>query len=352
MNDGSRIKILKYSRSYKHSVLELLKYMWKNLKDEEIDEKYEWRYNRNPYSGENYIYIAISGEKVIGFRSLVAQKFIFKGEYIDVFSPSDTIVHPDFRRMGIISQLNKKCTDLIYNSYPAKSTILLNTSTSTNSMPVYLKQGWEKTIYKKKNGFKICFRNMLKSKLNRSSLFDDKENNIRRGSLLVSKDLRIDELVSINERLRPHKKIINARDTAYYEWRYSYGLENYINVYYKTDSNLKGYMILRQASDYQYVVEETLAQNSKTMRLMIDEIIRYLGIPVLRMLVSNKEDEIEYKKMGFFIESEKLINLLGNKQFPLLIRPILPQPKEDDFFIDRTDLRDTVNWSISNADIH
>ena len=104
-------------------------------------ELFEWRYERNPYQNKPLIFLAFSGDILVGFRAYLIQYFLISDKKITVISPADTIIHPEYRRRGIISMLNKQSLEKIHLEYPNDS-ILLNTTTSKNAMPTYLKFDW------------------------------------------------------------------------------------------------------------------------------------------------------------------------------------------------------------------
>ena len=140
----STYNIIKYTVDYKEGVINLIKPMWKELDAKKQYELFKWRYEKNPYKNP-VIYLAVDNEKVVGFRAFISQIFIKqKNEYI-VYSPSDTYIHREYRRKGIISALNNKCMEELNKLYNDDNTILINTSTSKPSMPVYLKQNWQKS---------------------------------------------------------------------------------------------------------------------------------------------------------------------------------------------------------------
>ena len=79
----NKLVFKKYEFNNKFSLLELLAFKWKHLKTRELKNKFEWRYEQNPYNKNNpFIYVALNGEQVVGFRAFVIQHFILEMFFI------------------------------------------------------------------------------------------------------------------------------------------------------------------------------------------------------------------------------------------------------------------------------
>jgi len=107
-------QIIPYSEKYKTSLIKLLGYMWKNLSEDQIKEKFEWRYELYPFQKEAFINIAINEmNNVVGFRAFVVQEFCFHNEQFKVYNPADAIIHPEHRRKGLFSKLTDSLIETV-----------------------------------------------------------------------------------------------------------------------------------------------------------------------------------------------------------------------------------------------
>ena len=80
------IKIIKYSSANKKELLKLLNQTWRELDKNEIKKRFEWRYEKNPYQVEPFVYIAVDGNRVVGCRAYVVQLFqLMKTKYFIFF---------------------------------------------------------------------------------------------------------------------------------------------------------------------------------------------------------------------------------------------------------------------------
>ncbi len=342
----------KYSTDYKESILELLAFKWNKLTPSVVKEKFEWRYEQNPYSsGQTYIYLAISGAQVVGFRAFVIQHFTLGNTTYKVFNPADAIVHPNFRRMGIFSKLNEFfLTDLEGES----NVLILNTSSNNLSTPGNLKQGWKVMDYINRYGFKI---NLLASLRNLIRLHEGKFKETvkehRNDKITFTKELRIDEIVSLNLENRNAQTLTHHRDEAYYRWRYSFHSRDNYYAYYYVESRMVGYVIFKQTSRFQYVVQEYLSLNEKYLRLLINKSLRHFKISLLRVRAFSVKEKQILSNTGFIFEPVKLIHIIGKVRLPFLVRPQVLNPSEKDFFLNNVlDIRNSHNWSFSQSAIH
>ena len=97
----NEIIVKEYSPEYKTSIVTLLGHLLKGLNETERMELFEWRYERNPYQKKPIIFLAFSGDLLVGFRAYLIQYFSVSDKIVTVISPADTIIHPEYRRRGL-----------------------------------------------------------------------------------------------------------------------------------------------------------------------------------------------------------------------------------------------------------
>ena len=158
------IKIKKYSKKYKSRLIELLEFLWENPDESERIKKFEWLYENNPYQKEPFIYVALDDEKLVGSRAFVPSDFIVDGNIIKTFCAADAIIHPDYRRRGIFSQLQSALIQDIRSQF-SDNCIIIALSSNQFSTPGHIKLGLQQTNGIKKHCYKILLFNYLKIKL-------------------------------------------------------------------------------------------------------------------------------------------------------------------------------------------
>jgi hypothetical protein len=266
-----------------------------------------------------------------------------------VFSPADTIVHPDYRRKGIISKLNQLCVELIQNSDYGKPVIFINTSTSQDAMPLYLKQKWQKSNNKKNFYYKISLLQFNKSREN-LNIFEEKS--LKGCEIELSKTIKGKELANFSEHVRNINVWTNSRDPDFFNWKYSYQQSDYFFFYCRESSNLISYIIIKKLTGIQYSLEDYLSSDKNVFKNLIKYAIKKINIPILRCWAFTSEDKNMLRKAGFFTEPKILLIATNKKRFPFLIKPNVSDVEDCNFFIDGKDIRLTKNWQIQLADMH
>ena len=346
--------IVKYSPEYKESLLGLLKIMWKDLKESEVREQFEWRYERNPYHHSPYIYLAVVDAKVVGFRAFVLQLFTLKKSIYQVFSPADAIVHPDYRRKGIFSTLNDFfLKDLAETGM--KNALIVNLSSNKYSTPGYLKQGWQETDGLKFYAFRVSLLNYLKNLLGNEKQKKSAVqivNNKTGTSIEISQSLNSRDLADFVNENRVKNRLTNLRDESYFLWRYSREGGDIFFLYYRDGGQLKGYAVVKRLSRFQFSLEEYLAADQSLYIELLQTLSKILSISILRTWNLSQDDRALLSKSNFFPEPAGLLKILGKQRLPVLVRPVAKSVKEDDFIIADLDMRHINNWQLYLADKH
>ena len=351
----NNISIKDYSKDDKASIINLLGYLMKGFSELEIIELFEWRYERNPYNTKPIIILAFSGDTLVGFRAYLIQYFIISNKKMTVISPADTIIHPEYRRRGIHSMLNKQSLEKLHLEYPNNS-ILLNTTTSKYAMPAYLKADWSPCSHKNKvYGYRFSIFNIFKLLLKK----DENSNHVDKFSfsnagliLEVTRKINKNKILEFIKNNRDKSKLTNIRDEFFFDWRYSHERDKYLLILCYSNKTMVGYSILKKSSNYEYSIEEYLAVDTKVLRSMLKAIQRKLKIPIVRTIIFSDEDKRRMKSCGFFVESNFFIKILKRQRFPVLVRPTKPNLTNDDFIIEGIDIRDIENWQLYQSDRH
>jgi len=106
-------------------------------------ERWEWKHLRNPLNiPQPKVVVAVDGYKIVGARPLMLANMRVGNEILRAGQPCDTMVHPDYRRQGLLSRMN----DLAIEHAKTMGISLLYNFPNPFSAPGYLKQGWEKVI--------------------------------------------------------------------------------------------------------------------------------------------------------------------------------------------------------------
>jgi len=352
------ISIETYSPKYKEGLLDLLSYHLDDLNFEERKKRFEWMYEDNPYTESPLCYLALDREKVVGHCGSIVQKFQLTGKEYYFCTPADAIVHPEYRRKGIFSSLLKfSRKELALNS---NITLILILSANKTSTPIQLKYG-DESVGKRRYMYYFSFTNILKFFLRKYNFqkpisFDKNDLKIK-----ITNELRAQEISNLMNKCKEKNKITNTRDKAFYEWRFSNPLKEYLFGYCTKDDELVGYIALENNEEKIIPIMEYGYLKPYYLEELNKEIFKNLTQPCFSVFIftrSNKEREI-ISKIGFrdnkdlLVKLLKKINIMSRENLPgAFIKPSTENITEEDFFLNGKDVRNPNNWSLFYSDVH
>lgn len=348
------MRYVKYSPEHKEEAMQLLQLLWSHLDERGQHELFAWRYENNPFAENPWVYLAMDENKVVGFRGFVPQNFIFgQNKELKGFTPADAIVHPGYRRKGVLTKLNEAFFEDIDRSFSG-SGLIYNLSSNKYSTPGYLKQHWQATNGTKRFALRTSIPNYFIIKTKRKIKTDEDTVFIRKKGwrVEISNSLRAKEMAHCYENCRPREKISNMRDERYFRWRYSYLTNDYFFSYLFDDDVLKAYLVIRKVSDYQYLLWEYAVPGFKELKSLVRIAMRKRTIPFLRSWALSGSETSLLAKCGFVAAPVRLWQFLGKERLPVLVRPLERDPGESDFFLDALDIREIDHWQLYLADRH
>lgn len=120
------------------AVLELLQASMGWVPDEQYAQFFQWKHRDNPF-GVSPAWVAMDGEKIVGFRTFLRWQFERDGATVEAVRAVDTATHPDYQGKGIFSLLTRHALDELA---AANVAFVFNTP-NDKSRPGYLKMGWQ-----------------------------------------------------------------------------------------------------------------------------------------------------------------------------------------------------------------
>lgn len=119
------------------SVLALLRDSLGWRGDERDARYFAWKHHHNP-SGPSPAWVALEGDRVVGFRAFLRWKMEWQGRPMAAVRAVDTATHPDVRNRGVFSRL----TLLALEELKADGVAFAFNTPNDQSRPGYLKMGW------------------------------------------------------------------------------------------------------------------------------------------------------------------------------------------------------------------
>ncbi len=336
-----------YNDVYQESLVDLLHYMWSSLTEDEIVERFKWRYSDNYCMDKGMVYIAVHENKVVGFRGFTAQVFLFNGVRKIVLTPSDAIVHPDYRRMGIFNDLtNYALESLSTLNDEMDLSVYLNLSSNEKSTPGNLKLGWQE-LCEKRWYTKVFFKNInsIKIKDYRPAIADHKYGKIK---INVYDRIQADLISKINHFV--DYSIVRDKSQEYYDWRYKYqqGVFFIVLMY---ENVPKAFAIVERKNKPICYLYDYAAESPKHLKTLFTKIASIMKATMMRIeIMGGKKEEVRAIKNTGFIGDIKLIDhIRGKRNTPILIKQVDLAPEED---IENVDWNMPENWRIVKGNVH
>lgn len=208
-------------------ILEVLKASLGETSSKKTEAVWRYKHVENPF-GKSLVLLAVENDKLIGVRALMRWKWQLGNEVFSALRAVDTATHPDHQGKGVFKKLTLKAIDI------AKfqgDHFIFNTP-NTQSLPGYLKMGWEEVDKLKIRIIPVNPFNWLADK--KSSTYDINNNSF---------DAQLDGLLSKYNKLRAEEnKLFTLKSSEYLSWRYENNpLQNY-EVKADQDFYLSGYI--------------------------------------------------------------------------------------------------------------
>ncbi|CAD6491099.1 MAG: Acetyltransferase (GNAT) domain protein [Candidatus Argoarchaeum ethanivorans] len=359
--------IRSYEKGDENGIFELMKAVpeYPTLEKEKWMRWWNWKYMDNP-AGVSGIWVADHDGKIVGSRSTILVKMKIAGKPVMGSQNTDLITHPNYRRQGIFSALEKKSFDQLKDdgicityslpgpmSYPGymKSGSFFDThALQTMIRPFNLENALKRRI---KNEFllKICAvtGNIF------INIFYRAEKRPEVNGLTITKISSFDDRVNdFWKKISNDYEIIVVRDKEYLNWRYV-DIPNVRYTIYLAEEReeICGYVVL------ECVKEEGLScghildivaplDRPEVIHSLLSKAIKYFKQESVDVIFCKMiADKIFYKifrKNGFI--SSHFISFLS-KRFGIWNKHVV---RINSSKISETYLKDSKNWFIQLGD--
>ena len=194
---------------YSRDLNEIIGLIQKHLDSSFTMDLFRWKHLENPF-GRSYGLLALDDDRVVGLRMFMFWEFFnaVDGSTLRAIRPVDTVVDRDYRGQGLFKRLTLKGLEECKEKYD----FVFNTP-NENSLPGYLKMGWQKT--EQVSYIRIAIVNPFKKPI--------KFENVEKGH------------IDFEEKHRYHDALTTYRSAAYIKWRYQ---DSAYKVAYFPEKNL------------------------------------------------------------------------------------------------------------------
>ena len=208
-------------------ILDVLKASLGETSSQKTEEVWRYKHVDNPF-GKSLVLVAVENDKIIGVRALMRWKWQLGNQSFSAYRAVDTATHPKHQGKGIFKKLTLKAIEMAKEN---GDDFIFNTP-NTQSLPGYLKMGWEEVD-------KLKIRATFANPLNWLGNKTDKPYTINNSCF----DDQLDNLVSdYNSFIKGENNLFTIKSSEYLSWRYEKNPLQEYEVEADKDFYLAGYL--------------------------------------------------------------------------------------------------------------
>lgn len=209
-------------------ILEVLKSSLGEISSKKTEEVWKYKHLDNPF-GKSLVLIAIENRKIIGVRAFMRWEWQLGQQAFSAFRAVDTATHPKHQGKGVFKKLTLEAIEIARKQ---GDDFIFNTP-NTQSLPGYLKMGWE-------NVGKLNIRLKPVNPIN--WLNDFKGKALYSININCSGDQLLRLVSKYNKLKRGENKLFTFKSPEYLSWRYEFNTLQKYEVIADEDFYLAGYI--------------------------------------------------------------------------------------------------------------
>ena len=318
--------------------------------DDDANARYfRWKYEDNPYRQATPGIVAMHDGQVVGFRGYFATRWACADqEPFLVLCPGDTCVDPAHRRQGLSVKMGRAAHGIC----TAGARLLVNTSSTSNSVPGYLRLGFfplvPKTFLHRYSALGFV-RFAAATKLGRPSPPD----RVRYGSfgdITVADRPEPEAMARVIADAGPASPAFAlVQDRAFFEWRFANMRNRYVFYFGREAGRISSYMVMRFSPGARrgYIVDYAGPRGS--LSPLVGFAAKAGHADVLSVWSTGMEPEARllFESHGFKAECAlTAIERRVRGEWPVLVRPVPASPEEKDWIVNGLDVRVGANWRL------
>ncbi|MCB1120846.1 MAG: GNAT family N-acetyltransferase [Verrucomicrobiae bacterium] len=244
-------RVESYRPEHRDGVLEIQKHLWSPHR--EINDAFmSWKYENNPYIRNPQIYLALSGEKVVGMRGAFGCRW-FMGQpqsALSVACMGDFVIDPAHRNKGLFTKIMQfALADLLDQGYEYVFSLSANHLNQLSALAM----GWRSLgilDVRLRTGLAFRIRRKIRHHLklgeeDPSGLLDRKLNKpvFKDGrTLVLEKEPRLEQMAALVNEIPNDNRLRHDKSVDFFRWRFNNPLCQYRFLY---TGALDGYLVLQ-----------------------------------------------------------------------------------------------------------
>ncbi len=264
---SEQCQIVKYRPEFQKELIELQAHLWR--RDPATRAAYfDWKYVRNPYADDTFIYVAFQGDQLVGMVGAHGAQWQ-AGEHAKPFPGlclGDLVIHPEHRQGNLASELTAHA---LHDLSSTSHVYALDFSAYRHTALILLFQGWRSFFVQTacrslgdvphpvtrfsslaapaRRLRKLALDPIVRRLASPRPAFADLDANAGRQATTPNVTLgqvpRPREMAQLAERIGHDGRIRHVRDEQYFSWRFDNPLSEYRFLYWD-DGQLEGYLVL------------------------------------------------------------------------------------------------------------
>lgn len=375
-------EITAYRPEFRAEVLELQQHMWGS--DRERNAAYfEWKYERNPYSGSSFIYLALYEGQVAGMRAMFVTEWEAgqPSQGFQCLTDADAVVHPDHRGHRLLERMTRATLEGVtrlgfdYN---------VNLSASPVSAAIIEKVGWhsafpletaswhadgqEHSAIRALGAKLPLLRQVYRRVRRRTSAvmvspagprlpfhaFDKRCAETDQGAgnhLSVGTSPQPEAMAGLVNRLGSDGRIRHVRDRRFFGWRFGNPLSVYRFLFWE-DQELEGYLVLqapvRASNGARIHIVDWEATSTQVRTELLQAAISYARSDHLVIWSATLPDEVKalLRDNGFHFSDMTKDTGDGVWHPHVLLRSVSRDIPPRDWNLAGRDVLDLANWDL------
>jgi GNAT superfamily N-acetyltransferase len=256
-----------------------------------LNEQYlDWKYERNPFPEATALFLALSGDRVVGMRGMFGTGWKFaSGDIVAMPQDADVMVVPEYRGRGIYRAMDSAALALMANR---GVTHMISMSANEANRAAATRLGWmEVGAYEYARRpvrgwpFGPEFTGRMDDAIRRRlhagllgkgqfHLFDRRTNHrSKSGTSWSGSRVDADRLSQVMERTAKSQPIYPLSSPEYLTWRYENPLSEYRFLYSGRDQ-VNGYLVLGKANPWHLWIVDMEAPDAGVARDLLSYAIR------------------------------------------------------------------------------
>ncbi len=399
--DSNSYQVLKYHPDFEDQSIKILKHLWGP--NEDWNRAYlKWKYEQNPYTNDIGIFVAFYADNLVGLLG----SFGIELELGNVQTKhatlclADMIIEPEHRNRQLFAALvDYALNDFTQREYKyvvdfsanpqakfmmlfggwkslylptahRQADLLINdTDVDTNEHPSPIVKSYQRIRRRIQNipAAAVVVEQVRRIKSNLDStgtgatlvkpfeIFDQNSQYAQRkeSHIIVQSMADIEAMTDLITRTARRAPIRHVRDPEYFKWRYQNPLSDYRFLYYWSDTQLEGYLVLHTNiyanSQGAWVnIVDWEATHEQAYAELLTAVIHWGEFQELEVWMANLPDHLQrlLDRQGFFFREKSGSAMRDSEGESILIKQLNGETDENAYHLNGIDLLDLANWDM------